>query len=411
MKTREVASKQWIRLIVASYISALAVGCDTHAPLQGSNIDDDGDTDRATLQIAENQIELWHHYIVRLDERKGIADPIAIASSVNAVPTFIYRSAILGFAAHLSMTQLQSLENNPMVISVTKDHYLYPSAVQRMDMEGQPWGLDRISQRNLPLNNAYTYWLTGAGVHAYVIDTGIDTSHGDFGGRADNLFDVFGGSGFDNHGHGTHVAGILGGGIWGIAKEAKLHGIKVLNPKGTSSEIIAGIDWVAANHIKPAVANISIGPCDTGVPCRSTDSNLDAAIDKLAALGVFVAVAAGNSFDDACFESPARAPHAFTVAASARDDSRLRVSNYGPCVDAYAPGAAIRSSVPANQVGVMSGTSMAAPHAAGIAAIYKQHYGDVGSDALGLLILNDSNVNKITDNITGTPNKLLRQPF
>jgi len=233
-----------------------------------------------------------------------------------------------------------------------------------------------------------------------VIDTGIATAHADFGGRAQNVYDAFGGNGQDCNGHGTHVAGTVGGATYGIAKASSLRGVRVLDcsGSGSTSGIIAGIDWVRANHIKPAVANMSLG--------GGYSSALNAATDNLSGAGVFVAVAAGNENQNACNVSPASAAAPTVVAASDKTDTRATFSNFGSCVEVYAPGVNVTSTWLSGGTNTISGTSMASPHVAGVAALYKSG-GDAASSTINSWILTNASAGVVRSNPSGTPNRLL----
>src|SRR5687767_15588226 len=275
------------------------------------------------------------------------------AVKAKASVKFSYGSALKGFAAELSDEALAELRSDPDVAYIEQDQTVSLSTTQT----GATWGIDRIDQRNRPLSGTYTYTSTGAGVRVYIIDTGIRTTHAQFGGRASS---VYGGS--DCNGHGTHVAGTVGGSTYGVAKGALLRAVRVLNCSGSGSwsGIIAGLDWVRANHIKPAVANMSLG--------GGFSSSVNAAANNLSNAGVFVAVAAGNSNANACNFSPASAANVTTVMSSTSSDAKSSFSNFGSCTHVYAPGSSITSawSTSNTATNTISGTSMASPHVAGV---------------------------------------------
>ena len=244
----------------------------------------------------------------------AVTDPgtvaTALVSGLGGTMLHIYTSAIKGFAARLPASAVGAIQRNPLVASVEPDQVMRADVTQAMDANGDPWGLDRIDQGALPLSRTYSYTSTGAGVHAYIIDTGIWTLHPEFGGRADDVYNALGITGEDCNGHGTHVAGTVGAATYGVAKGVSLHGVRVLSCVGIglNSDVIAGVDWVTANHASPAVANMSLG--------GGKSSALDQAVTSLWNSGVFLAVAAGNDNADACGSSPAGATGVFTVAAS-----------------------------------------------------------------------------------------------
>jgi subtilisin family serine protease len=335
----------------------------------------------------------------------AVADPAALAAQLvranGGTLRYTYTSALKGFAATLPAAAAAALARNPLVAYVEQDQVYRADVTQSMDANGDPWGLDRIDQQAGPLSRTYTYTATGAGVNAYIIDTGIWDLHPDFGGRANNVYDAFGATGTDCHGHGTHVAGTIGGSTYGIAKGVSLHGVRVLScgGLGLTSQIIAGIDWVRQNAVKPAVANMSLG--------GGLSTALNDATTNLWNSGVFVAVAAGNDNVDACTASPAGATGAFTAAASEKTDAKASYSNWGTCVEAYAPGSAIVSDFLAGTTMSLSGTSMASPHFAGVAVLYKAAFGDQPSATVSNWIVTNATNGVITGNPAGTPNKLL----
>ncbi|MQA94417.1 MAG: S8 family serine peptidase [Streptosporangiales bacterium] len=328
-------------------------------------------------------------YIVTL--KSGAGMPTGVTA------THRYRTVLNGFAARLSAGQLDRLRADSRVAAIEQNQVVRADETQ----SGATWGIDRIDQRNLPLSGTYTFTTRAANVHAYVIDTGIQTAHTEFGGRANNVFDAFGGNGQDCNGHGTHVAGTIGGSTFGVAKNVRLHGVRVLNCSGSGSNagVIAGMDFVRNNHTDPAVANMSLG--------GGFSTAVNNSANALANSGVFLAVAAGNSSANACNSSPSSAANATVAAASSRTDARASFSNFGSCVDLYAPGVDVVSARLGGGSVAFSGTSMASPHVAGVGALYKATFGNASFSTVRSFLTGNATPNKITGNPSGTPNLLL----
>ncbi len=324
-------------------------------------------------------------------------DPAAVARWQDAGARRIL-GLINGFTAKLSGAQVTALRGSARVAYVEPDRVVTASTTQTVDT----WGLDRIDQRNRPLSGTYTYTGSGAGVTAYVIDTGITFGHPDFGGRASLAYDALGGNGTDCNGHGTHVAGTIGGAKYGVAKSVTLKAVRVLNcsGSGSTSGIITALNWLASNHAAKSVANMSLGGG------RSTA--LNSAATNLINSGVYLAVAAGNESQNACNVSPASTAAAYTTAASDSSDRRASFSNYGSCVDGYAPGVSIKSDWLSNGTNTISGTSMATPHVTGVAALYKgATSGNASAATVTSWINTNATANVITSTPTRTPNRLL----
>lgn len=296
-----------------------------------------------------------------------------------------------GFAARLTPAQLTKLRRDPNVAAIEQDQIVRIETTQK----SPTWGLDRIDERKLPLSHSYTYKHTGSGVDAYVIDTGIDTSLSQFGGRANMVYGAK-----DCNGHGTHVAGIIGSKSYGVAKSVRLHGVRVLDcdGAGTISDVLAGIDYVIKHHGAKSVANMSLG--------GAKSTALNNGVTKLSKSGVFVAVAAGNDNANSCNESPASAASVEAVAASASNDTRASFSDYGKCVDIYAPGVNIKSTY-LGGTAYLSGTSMASPFVAGVAALYKSAYGQHTFGVVQTWIHDHATTGVIKNNKTSTHNRLL----
>jgi subtilisin family serine protease len=378
-----------IRTSVAAALLVVAACADASSPTASRP-----DAAAPLLSAASRGIE--GAYIVVLNEG---ADPRSVAAVAGVQPKFVYTAAVHGFSAALNAGQLTALRHNPNVAYVEQDQAFEAATTQ----SGATWGIDRIDQRVLPLSGTYSYTATASNVVAYVIDTGIQTSHPQFGGRATVAYDALGGNGQDCNGHGTHVAGIIGATTYGVAKGVRLRAVRVLNcaGSGTTSGIIAAVDWVRVNRTDPAVANLSLG--------GAFSATLNTAVNNLANSGVFVAVAAGNDNADACNFSPASAASAMTVMASTASDARAPYSNYGSCTDIYAPGTSITSTWLNGGTSTLSGTSMASPHVAGVAALYKATNGSASTATVTAWIKSNAIVGVITGNPPGTPNLLLNK--
>jgi subtilisin family serine protease len=352
--------------------------------------------------------EAKRDYIVVL--RPTASAPLVAAEHARKLagtPKRIFRFALRGYTMALTDRQAAWLSADARVAHVEPDGPMIASATQL----GATWGLDRIDQRTRPLSGSYTYSPTGAGVTAYVLDTGIRFDHVDFGGRAVSGLDaVDGGTADDCNGHGTHVAGTLGGTTWGVAKAVSLVAVRVLDCLGIGTEagFIAGADWVVAHHTagRPAVANISLGG-------EASDA-VDAAVNALIADGVTTAVAAGNGFlglfaQDACGGSPSRVPAALTISATNPFDRKASWANYGTCVDWFAPGIGITSAWHTAPTAThnATGTSMATPHTAGVAAQYLQANRASSPAAVRTALYAKTTKNVVTDPGLGSPNALL----
>jgi PKD repeat protein len=350
---------------------------------------------------AAPKVALDNSYIVVMRSgatKAGLSSMQTVVDSGGGNVEQTYSTVFRGFAAHMSASAAADLRNRPDVALVEPDAIVHVVGTQTP----APWDLDRLDQSSLPLDNAYTTTTAGDGVSAYIIDTGIRASHNEFGGRAVAAFSAIGGTADDCNGHGTHVAGTIGGATWGVAKHVKLYGIRVMDCSGNGrvSSVLAGIDWVTTHANKPAVVNMSIG--------GGISASLDAAVQNSIASGITYTIAAGNSSADACNESPGRVPTAITVGAMNSGDARASFSNFGSCVDLFAPGVDVTSAWIGddNQAISLSGTSMASPHAAGVAALYLESHPSALPAEVSAALTAAAGVNKLQD-VAGSPNLLL----
>lgn len=330
-----------------------------------------------------------------------------LASRYAAKIGFTYRAAFKGFSASMTKQQAKRLAADPAVAYVEQDRTVQVLADQ---LNPPSWGLDRVDQADLPLNSKYSYSTDASNVTAYVIDTGINYNHADFGGRASFGFDAFtdGQNGKDCQGHGTHVSGTVGGATYGVAKNVKLKAVRVLNCAGggSVSTEAAGVDWVTANAVLPAVANMSLYTGNVNEPSRVLDDAVRASIGR----GITYVVAAGNFNDDSCKYSPQRVTETINVMATARTDARASFSSYGTCSDLFAPGQDIVSASYNNNTGsaTMSGTSMASPHVAGAAALYLADNPAKTPAEVHAAIIAQATPNKVTNPGANSANRLLR---
>ena len=336
------------------------------------------------------------HYVVVLNND---SDDAALVRKVGGTVDERYSSAVKGFSATLTSTAAKRLAADPAVAYVEQDHTVQIASTPAS------WGLDRIDQPNLPLDHSYTAG-SAASVHAYIIDTGIRMTHSQYAGRVTSGYDFVDHDtdATDCQGHGTHVAGTVGGKTYGVAKDVQLVAVRVLDCSGNGSysQIIAGVDWVTAHAVKPAVANMSLG--------GAAGSTLDDAVQKSIDSGVTYTVAAGNDSADACNQSPARLSAAITVGATDSNDNAASFSNFGTCLDLYAPGVDILSAGNSSDNGTetMSGTSMASPHVAGAAALYLETHPTATAQQVRDALVDAAASGKVTGAPAGSPNKLLQ---
>lgn len=360
-------------------------------------------------KIVRSERKIPDRYIVVLEDWASRLGADSTAGAVAEELSIVYggkvdrvfKHALNGYSVEMNEKEAKQLSLDPRVKFIEEDAEVYANTTQT----GATWGLDRIDQRDRPLDGNYNYTPTGSGVNAYIIDTGIRRTHSQFGGRAFAGYDAIGDGQNSNdcNGHGTHVAGTVGASTYGVAKNVRLYAVRVLgcNGSGSNSGVIAGMDWVANNHVKPAVANMSLG----GGASTATDNAVQNAVNA----GVTMVVAAGNENQNACNVSPSRAANAVTVGSTTSSDARSSFSNYGTCVDIFAPGSSITSAwyTSDSATNTISGTSMASPHVAGVVALYLEGNPNASPSAVREALVSTASSGKLTSIGSGSPNLLL----
>ncbi|MFD5161544.1 S8 family peptidase [Streptomyces hawaiiensis] len=385
---------------LTSLATAALVGGLTALPAQAAPAE-------GRVLAADSPTAIKDSYLVTLKKSAGLK--AASAAGKGLVKEYggsvdkTFGQALNGYSATLSAAEARRLAADPAVASVEQNQRVRLAATQT----NAPWGLDRIDQTSLPLSGTYTYPdSAGSGVTVYVIDTGVRITHQQISGRASHGYDAVDGDtdASDGNGHGTHVATTIAGTTYGVAKKAKIVGVRVLNNSGsgTTAGVIAGIDWVTKNHSGPSVANMSLG--------GGASATLDTAVRNSIASGVTYAVAAGNSSTTASSSSPARVAEAITVGATTSTDAKASYSNYGSALDIFAPGSSITAGWHTGDTATntISGTSMATPHVAGAAAVYLAGHTSSTPAQVATALVNGAVTGKVTSAGSGSPNRLLR---
>ncbi|WP_433572318.1 S8 family peptidase [Streptomyces sp. CA-251247] len=394
-------SRRRLAAVSATAVAALAFGTVSALPAGAAEPEPSG-----VIQNAGAPGAVKDSYIVTLRESAADAGSTAgkaLAAEYGAKIRTTYSAALNGYSVQLSEAQARKFAADPAVVSVVQNRVFTATATQP---NPPSWGLDRIDQRALPANRSYTYPDTaGEGVTAYIIDTGVRITHSDFGGRASYGYDAIDNDNTaqDGNGHGTHVAGTVAGTAHGVAKKARIVGVRVLDNSGsgTTEQVVAGIDWVTRNAVKPAVANLSLG--------GGVDPALDTAVRNSIASGVTYAIAAGNDGANASNYSPARVTEAITVGSTTSTDARSSFSNYGTVLDIFAPGSSITSSWNTGDAATntISGTSMATPHVAGAAALYLAANRTATPAQVSTALTTAATSGVVGSPGTGSPNRLL----
>jgi subtilisin family serine protease len=386
---------------MTSVATAALLGTVTALPAQAAPAE-------GRVLAADSPTAVKGSYIVTLKEGAGFKAASAkgkgLVNEYGGTVKKTFGAALNGYTANLSATEAKRLAADPAVATVEQNQTV---RLTDTTQSNAPWGLDRVDQTALPLSGTYTYPdSAGSGVTAYVIDTGVRITHAQISGRATNGYDAVDNDNVaqDGNGHGTHVATTIAGSTYGIAKQAKIVGVRVLNNagSGTIAGVIAGIDWVTANHSGPSVANMSLG--------GGASTTLDNAVSRSIASGVTYAIAAGNSNANASSYSPARVAAAITVGATTNTDARAGYSNYGSVLDIFAPGSSITAGWHTSDTATntISGTSMATPHVAGAAAVYLAGHTSATPAQVATALVNGATTGTVTSPGTGSPNRLLK---